>query len=141
MTSPESGPGSQPYTSERRDACTVEQWDVPSRTYRRYDCGELVEERPFNDAENSCADQALSDQARRTMQASLLDQAAADMAANQAYLDKVTAGNATTADAVAQVAALTAQAQRFIRLTVGGPLLDGGPPPPDGISFVPLSSH
>ena len=115
---------SLPYTTEVRDSSVVEQWDVPSRTYRRYDCGVLVEERPFNDAENATADQQIADAARRANQQALLEQACADLAANQAYLDAVTAGTATTDDAVTQVAALTRQALGFIRLTVGGDLLD-----------------
>ncbi|MCI3277536.1 hypothetical protein [Streptomyces cylindrosporus] len=113
-----------PFTSEARDASVVEQWDVPSRTYRRYEAGALVVERPFTDAENACADQALADAARRATQAALIERARADLAANQAYLDAVAAGTATTEDAVAQVAALTRQALGFIRLTVGSDLLD-----------------
>jgi polygalacturonase len=97
---------------------------VPSRTYRRYESGTLAEERPFTDAENTSADQAIADKARRVTQAALLEQACADLATNQTYLDTVTAGTATTDDAIAQVAELTRQALGFIRLTVGGSLLD-----------------
>jgi hypothetical protein len=113
-----------PYTTQLQDGSVIEQWDVPSRTYRRYDCGVLVEERPFSAAENASADQQIADEARRTTQAALLEQARTDLAANQAYLDSVAAGTATTGDAVTQVAALTRQAQGFIRLTVGADLLD-----------------
>lgn len=113
-----------PYTTEQRDASSVQQWDVPSRTYRRYDCGALVEERPFTEAENANADQAIADEARRATQAALLKKARSDLAHNQAYLDAIGAGTATTDDTIAQVAALTVQAQGFIRLTVGADLLD-----------------
>jgi hypothetical protein len=121
---PAGSPTAPPFTTERRDASIVEQWDVPSRTYRRYDCGALVEERPFTDAENASADQAIADAERRATQAALLERARQDLATNQAYLDAVAAGTVTTDDAVAQVAVLTRQALGFIRLTVGGPLLD-----------------
>jgi hypothetical protein len=113
-----------PCQIELRDASVVEQWDVVTRIYRRYDGGVLVEERPFTDAENASADEQIADAARRVTQGALLEQARTDLATNQAYLDKVAAGLATTDDAVAQVAALTRQALGFIRLTVGGPLLD-----------------
>ncbi|MFF9310071.1 hypothetical protein ACF1BS_04085 [Streptomyces sp. NPDC014748] len=121
-----------PYTTEVRDALVVEQWDVPTRTYRRYQCGVLVEERPFTDAENATTDQQIADAARRTTQAALLEQARADLATNQAYLDAVAAGTATTDDAIAQVATLSRQALGFIRLTVGADLLDNAPPDPTG---------
>lgn len=117
-----------PFTTEVRDSSVVEQWDVPSRTYRRYDCGVLVVERPFTDAENASADQQIADQQRRATQAALMEQAQTDFATNQAYLDLVAAGTATTDDAVAQVAELTRQALGFIRLTVGGALLDDSQP-------------
>lgn len=123
-TPPDSSDTSLPFTTEARDGSITEQWDVPSRTYRRYDCGVLVLERPFTDAENTSADQALADEARRATQAALLERAREDLAANQAYLDAVAAGTATTDDAIAQVAALTRQALGFVRLTVGGDLLD-----------------
>jgi hypothetical protein len=113
-----------PYTTQVQDGSVVEQWDVPSRTYRRYECSVLVEERPFTDPENVSADQALAEEARRATLCALLEQARTDLAANQAYLDSVAAGTATTGDAVTQVAALTRQAQGFIRLTVGADLLD-----------------
>lgn len=117
-----------PYTVETRDASIVERWDVPSRTYRRYDDGELVIERPFTDAENADADATALEESRRAGQAALLEQALVDLGINQAFMDKVTAGTATTEDAVAQVAELTRQALGFIRLTVGGELLEGTPP-------------
>jgi hypothetical protein len=113
-----------PFTTEVRDSSIVERWDVPSRTYRRYDCCVLVEERPFTDAENASADQTIADEARRATQCALLEQARTDLANNQAYLDKVTAGTATGDDTTDQIAALTRQAQGFIRLTVGADLLD-----------------
>jgi len=121
MASPEEPP---PFTTEVRDASVVEQWDVPSRTYRRYDAGQLVMERPFTDAENDSANQQLADVVRRTTQAVLMEQARTDLATNQAYLNAVDAGTATADDAVTQVADLTRQALGFIRLTVGADLLD-----------------
>ncbi|MEU1596216.1 hypothetical protein ABZ468_25990 [Streptomyces sp. NPDC005708] len=124
MTQPPPPTGIPPCAVERRDASVVEQWDVPARTYRRYDHGALVEERPFTDTENASADQAIADTSRRANAGALLERARSDLATNTAYLDKVTAGLATTDDAVAQVAELTRQAQGFIRLTVGADLLD-----------------
>ncbi|WP_435214755.1 hypothetical protein [Streptomyces sp. bgisy034] len=97
---------------------------MPSRTYRRYDCGSLVEERAFTDAENASADQAIAETARRSTAAALLEWARADLVANQACLDAATTGTATTDDAVTQVAELTRQAQGFIRITVGADLLE-----------------
>ncbi|MFJ8348999.1 hypothetical protein ACIQ9J_22085 [Streptomyces sp. NPDC094153] len=138
MTSPEELPPdenittSPPYTSERRDSCTVEQWDVPSRTYRRYDCGVLAEERPFTGAENASADQQIADTARRAAQAALLEQARVDLATNEAYLRAVASGAAGLEDAVSQVAELTRQALGFIRLMVGDDLLDPHSQPPNG---------
>lgn len=119
-----SEPAPPPFTTECRDASTVEQWDVPSRTYRRYDSGVLVEERPFTDAENSSADRAIADTARRINTAALLDRARTALTNNAAYLDAVTAGTATNADHIAQVPALTRQMQAVIRLIVGSDLLD-----------------
>ncbi|MFI0576129.1 hypothetical protein [Streptomyces tendae] len=117
-------PAVPPFTTEVRDSSTLQQWDVPSRTYRRYECGALVEERPFTTEENASADRQIADTVRRATQAALLKQARTDLATNQAYLDLTATGTATTDDAVAQVAELTRQAQGFIRLTVGADLLD-----------------
>jgi hypothetical protein len=108
---------------EQRDTSVVEQWDVAARIYRRYDCGALVEERPFTAAENASTDRQLADVARAAMQTVLLEQARTDLATNQAYMDAVTAGTATNDQAIAQVAELTRQAIGFIRLTVGNDLL------------------
>jgi hypothetical protein len=113
-----------PYTTERRDASVIEQWDVPSRTYRRYESGELVIERPFTDAENASANLALTDGTRQVNKATLLQRARTALASNAAYLDKVNAGTATNADHIAQVPALTRQMQGLIRLVVGTDLLD-----------------
>lgn len=109
---------------EQRDASVVQQWDLTARIYRRYDSGILVEERPFTDAENAQADQAIAEEARRANRAALLDRARSALATNQTYLDKVTAGTATNADHIAQVPALTRQMQGVIRLIVGSDLLD-----------------
>ncbi|MFI5973500.1 hypothetical protein [Streptomyces sp. NPDC051452] len=113
-----------PYTSQAQDGSVIEQWDVPSRTYRRYECGTLVEERPFTDAENASADEALADEARRAAQAALLVQVHTDLADNQTYLDSVAAGTVTTDATAAQVAALTRQVQGYFRLTFGVALAD-----------------
>jgi hypothetical protein len=108
---------------EQRDTSVVEQWDLTARVYRRYDCGSLVEQRPFTAAENASVDQQIADAARAVAQAALLKRARTDLATNQAYLDAVIAGTATTDEAIAQVAELTRQAIGFIRLTVGADLL------------------
>ncbi|MFJ2719360.1 hypothetical protein [Streptomyces sp. NPDC087437] len=129
---PEGQPSAPPFTTEVRDASIVEQWDVPTRTYRRYNCGVLAEERPFTEAENASADRQIADTTRRATQAALLERARADLAVNQAYLDKDAAGAAVLEDAVAQVAELTRQAVGFIRLTVGADLLDQHDLEPDG---------
>lgn len=118
-----SGTESSGQIIEQRDTSVIEQWDVAARVYRRYDCGQLVEERPFTAAENASADQQIADAARAVAQAGLLEQARIDLATNQAYLEAVTAGTATTDQAIAQVAELTRQAIGFIRLTVGDDLL------------------
>lgn len=109
---------------EAGDAISTQQWDTDARVYTRLEHGEIVEQRPFTDAENASVDQVAAEAGRRATQVALLVQARTDLATNQAYLDAAAAGTATTDDAVAQVAALTRQAQGFIRLTVGGAFLD-----------------
>lgn len=113
-----------PFTCERRDASTVERWDVPSHTYRRYECGLLVEERAFTAAEDQWAAQQDTDTRRRTNRDQLTARARAALAANTVYLDKVQAGIATNVDHLAQVPALTRQIQGVIRLLLGSDLLD-----------------
>ncbi|MFE6362985.1 hypothetical protein ACFVP3_23675 [Streptomyces sp. NPDC057806] len=102
----------------------IERWHVPSRTYRRYDHEQLVEERPFTPAEDAWAAQTAAEDTRRTNVRALLERARTDLAVNQMFLDAFAAGTATTEAAVAQVAELTRQAQGFIRLTVGADLLE-----------------
>lgn len=97
---------------------------MPSHTYRRYENGALVIERPFTDAENASAATAASDDVRRINRAVLLAQVRAALASNRAYLDKVAAGTATNADHIGQVPALTRQMQGVIRLLAAGDLLD-----------------
>jgi hypothetical protein len=112
----------------------TEQWDVPSRTYRRWENGVLVEERPFTAAENASADEQLADDARRATLADLQARARAAITADAAYLSAVVAGTVTTAQALQQVAALTRQVIGLIRLVVAGDLLDsvaGDDDPPD----------
>jgi hypothetical protein len=113
-----------PFTSERSDGSITEQWDAPSQTYRRYENGVLVLQRPFTDAESASAATAAADDVRRTNRAVLLARARTALANNAAYLDKVAAGTATNADHIAQVPALTRQMQGLIRLIVGSDLLD-----------------
>ncbi|WP_426568080.1 hypothetical protein [Streptomyces canus] len=111
-------------TVELKDTTVTEQWDLTTRVYRRYDCGVLVEERPFTDAEIADADEQLADVVREANRLQLLDRVRTALANNRAYLDKVTAGTATNADHIAQVPALTRQMQGLIRLVVGADLLD-----------------
>jgi hypothetical protein len=113
-----------PYTVESRDASVTEQWDVPSRTYRRYDAGVLTVERPFTDAEVAWADAAVVESTRGANTRELLSRARAALSANTEYLAKVQAGTVTNADHIAQVPALTRQMQGVIRLIVGSDLLD-----------------
>ena len=109
---------------ERGDAITREQWDTDARTYRRWEHGTLVLERPFTDAENASTGAAVADDRRLANRAELLARARAAQATNAAYLDAVAAGTATNAQHVAQTAALTRQMQGVIRLLVGSDLLD-----------------
>ena len=109
---------------ERLDASVREEWDTDTRTYRRWGDGQLVEERPFTDVEGACVDEQARDARRATAQAALVDRIRIALASNSAYLDKVTAGTATTADHIAQVPALTRQMQAVIRLIAGSDLLD-----------------
>lgn len=132
MTTPEppdpvpapADPPPAPFTCERRDASTVEQWDVPSRTYRRFEGGGLTAERPFTAAENAWADRLTVEETRTTNRAELITRARAAVASNATYLAKVQAGTATNADHIAQVPVLTRQMQGVIRLVVGSDLLD-----------------
>lgn len=120
----------KPFTCERRDGSTAEQWDISSRTYRRLEGGTLVEERPFTAAEAAWAKQNATEEIRRANRDLLLARARAAVASNASYLDSVTAGTATNAQHIAQVPALTRQMQGVIRLLLGSDLLDttGGPP-------------
>jgi hypothetical protein len=111
-------------TVEQRDTTVIEQWDLTARVYRRYDCGVLVEERPFTDAEMADVDQQLVDTVRQANRLQLLARARTALANNRTYLDKVTSGTPTNADHIAQVPALTRQMRGVIRLIVGADLLD-----------------
>lgn len=124
MTTEPEQPTAPPYTSQVQDSSVTEQWDVPSRTYRRWENGVLVVERPFTDAENASADQQLADDARRATLADLQARARTAITADAAYLTAVAAGTVTTAQALQQVAALTRQVIGLIRLVVAGDLLD-----------------
>ena len=128
MTTPDPNPPPDdilpPYTVERVDSSITERWHVPTRMYRRYESGVLVIERAFTDAENATADALAVDATRSANRMLLLQRIRAAIANNQAYLDKVTAGTATTADHLAQVPALTRQMQGVIRLLGGADLLD-----------------
>lgn len=111
-------------TVEQRDASVVEQWDLTALTYRRWDCGALVEERPFTDAESQAKTAQQLDQTRQSNKAALVIRARAVFSNNAAYLAKVAGGTATTADHIAQVPALTRQMQALLRLTVSSDFLD-----------------
>lgn len=113
-----------PFTCERRDGSITEQWDAPTRTYRRYECGVLVEERPFTAAEDAWVQARAVEDTRRANRDQLGARVRTALATNAAYLDKVTAGTATNADHIAQVPALTRQMQGVIRLLIGSDLLD-----------------
>ncbi|MFI0900554.1 hypothetical protein [Streptomyces sp. NPDC020983] len=110
---------------ELRDATMTQQWDITTRTYRCYENGTLLEERPFTDAENADVTAAITQQTRDTNEATLLTQARNAYATNTTYLAAVNAGTATTATHIAQVPALTRQMQGIIRLIVGSDFLDG----------------
>lgn len=128
MTSPVDPPPTwtpgPPFTHQRQDATTTEQWDAPSRVYRRYEYGIRVVERPFTDAENAWTTAAATDVARQGNRVTLLQQARAALLGNQTYLAKVQAGTATNSDHIAQVPALTRQMQGVLRLLVASDLLD-----------------
>lgn len=109
---------------ERGDAVVREQWDGDTRIYRRWQDGQLVEERPFTEAENAAADRQLTDAAREVNRRALVDRVRTALATDQAYLDKVQAGTATNADHIGQVPALTRQTMAIIRLLAGSDLLD-----------------
>ncbi|SHI68712.1 hypothetical protein [Streptomyces sp. 3214.6] len=109
---------------EQRDASVIEQWDLTAGVYRRYDCGVLVEERPFTEAELASVAEQTADAVRQSNTVALLARARTAFTTNAAYLAKVTAGAATNADHIAQVPALTRQMQGVIRLIVGSDLLD-----------------
>ncbi|WP_329214780.1 hypothetical protein OG352_05145 [Streptomyces sp. NBC_01485] len=109
---------------EQRDASVIEQWDLTTSVYRRYDCGALVEERPFTDAELASVAKQAADAVRQANTVALLARARTAFTNNAAYLAKVAGGTATNADHIAQVPALTRQMQAVIRLIVGSDLLD-----------------
>lgn len=113
-----------PFTAEARTASSLERWDAVSRTYWRWDNGVLIVTRPFTAAENVWADLAAVDLLQQTNQQTLYQQAVGAWTANAAYLAKVAAGTAVTADHIAQVPALTQQMQAVIRLVVEGTMLD-----------------
>ncbi|NUP35930.1 MAG: hypothetical protein HOY76_02635 [Streptomyces sp.] len=113
-----------PFTCERRDGSITEQWDAPTRTYRRFECGALAETRPFTPAEDAWQQTRTVEDTRRANRDQLGARVRTALANNAAYLDKVQAGTATNADHIAQVPALTRQMQGVIRLLVGSDLLD-----------------
>lgn len=108
------------------DATTVQQWDTDAQLYTETVSGVVVVQRPFTDAEIAWwAASQLETQQDQTA-AALKVAAATALANDQTYLAAVAAGTATTAMAVAQVAALTRQVSVLIRLVVAGDALDGG---------------
>jgi hypothetical protein len=124
ILSADSAASPPPWTTERRNACSLERWDALSRWYWMWDCGVLVVSRPFTDAENVWASSADSDDLRDANEVTLLVQARSAFLANRTYLAKVAAGTAVNADHIAQVPALTRQMQGVIRLLVANDLLD-----------------
>jgi hypothetical protein len=120
---PPENPG-LPFTCERRDGSITEQWHIPTRAYRRYECGDLAEERSFTAAEDAWAQSMTVEDTRRANREQLGTRVRAALANNAAYLDAVAAGTATNAQHIAQVPALTRQMQGVIRLLIGSDLLD-----------------
>lgn len=109
---------------ERRDASTLEQWDLDTRTYTRIDAGLVVEQRPFSDGEIRWADATYMETTRRANADQILARARTAYTNNATYLALVVAGTATNADHIAQVPRLTRQMQEVIRWIVQADLLD-----------------
>ena len=103
----------------------VEEWDDDIRTYRRWDDGALVEERPYDEFEVSPLLEAEKCLARETAQSSLLAKVDAAITADLAYLDSAVPILATDrlARVEAQVGRLTRQNVALLRL-VGARLDD-----------------
>lgn len=98
------------------DGTLVELWDDDTRTVRRWKDSRLVEERPYTPAEAAPLDEA----ARAALAAQRRDQILTDLVdalpTNQDYL---ALNSPTAAQRSAQLAALTRQVSRLIRLTTG----------------------
>lgn len=116
-----------PGIVQRSDSTTREEWDTTTSTYRMWNCGVLVVERPFTADELAQFAAAAADATRQANRLALLGQARTAYTNNQTYLAAVAAGTATTATHIAQVPALTRQMQGLIRLIVGSDLLDTAP--------------
>lgn len=75
----------------------VEEWDDESRTYRRCEGGEFVEERPYTDAEATALVEREIEAQRRTVRSSLEDSARNALTVNR---DDITEAAAIRADAL-----------------------------------------
>jgi len=71
----------------------VAEWDDDTRTYRRWDKGALVEERPYDVAEAAALVEAGRCAARESARDSLLGKVDAAIAADLAYLDSADLGD------------------------------------------------
>lgn len=114
---------SPPPILQRSDGTTLEEWDTTTHTYRMWESGSLMVERPFTDAELAALTTAATDATAATTRATLQAAMATALATNATYLAKVTAGTAVTLDHVAQVPVLTRQMQAVVRLVGGAALL------------------
>lgn len=109
------------------DATVTQQWDTDAQLYTETNsAGVVVVQRPFTDAEIAWWTASQLETQQDQTAAALRLAAATALTNDQTYLAAVTAGTATTAMAVAQVAALTRQVGVLIRLVLAGDALDGG---------------
>lgn len=105
-------------------------WNDGPRTYTEYDAaGNTTLTRPYSPAENAAADAQATDDTRAANLSNLFQQAKTAVTNNQTFL---AIGSPTTAQAVAQVQALTRQNDALIRVVRG--LLQGDPTALDSTS-------
>lgn len=105
----------------RGNSAALETWDTDTGLYTRYLLGEIVEQRPLTQAELDAFADTVRDQLRDTNRAQLLQKAATALSNNATFL---ALNPPTTAQAVAQVNALTRQVSALIRLVGTSDLLD-----------------
>lgn len=98
------------------DGVLVEQWDDDVRMFRKWDLGDLVEERPYTAEESApldaAADLAVADEQRAAV-VDTLTSGLVEVAAYQSIESPV------LADVTAQVDLLTEQVARLTRLATG----------------------